>query len=361
MRKNLKKFTAVAITVAMTAASSMTVFATDMSGDGNYEGGEMQYPAISITFPTVPEGIDYIADPNELITSTFSGDAAKGKYKGYDFSGDTGIYFKTKQKSGDPVVDRGLYSPESAPMVVTNENAQDVTVKVTLSKTSEASGDVVYAESPDFSGDTAKKVYLAVTDNTNTAALSATENAVVTTDIAGNTDNFEANYDSATDKYGYKVKSGDLTWNDATYKLTGAINKAADWKEDNIGVPDIKVTWEYAEKVDNAAPSVADVTYSIAAGGDLNIPYSLGAGALGKGAVTDVAIEFGGKVYSINGGWDFPKDGAEFFSIEAGKVVIKEAWMSYYTEGEYTIYLQYDNDNSLEEGTYAAVKLTVGA
>lgn len=358
MRKNLKKFTAVAITVAMTAASSMTVFATDMSGDGSYEGGEMKYPTISITFPTVPEGIDYIADPNELITSTFSGDAAKAEYKGYDFSGDTGIYFKTKQASGDAV--RGLYSPESAPMVVSNENAQDVTVTVTLSKTSEASGDVAYSDSADFSGDTAKKVYLAVTDDTTTAALSATADATVTTDIAGMKSNFEASYDAANG-YGYKVKSGDLTWNDATYKLTGAINKDADWKEDNIGVPNIKVTWEYAEKVDNAAPSVADVTYSIAAGGDLNIPYSLGAGALGKGAVTDVAIEFGGKVYSINGGWDFPKDGAEFFSIEAGKVVIKEAWMSYYTEGEYTIYLQYDNDNSLEEGTYAAVKLTVGA
>lgn len=369
MRKmrNMKTLTAATLVAAMTLGTAMTAVAADASGDvnvtsdGSYEGGEMKYPALSVTLPTIAKAdYDYIADPNGLIAATndASGDAAKYTDSRFDKDAN-GIYFLTTAKTADGnTTGKNLYTDKSAAKTVTNENAQDINVTVKLEEATAGDSDIAYGASGTFTG-TDKGLYLAVTDGANkTAALSESAAAEVTATVAGNKNNYKPNYDS-TDGYGYvKKDAADLEdWNDCAFYLTGALNKDAKWG-DSVQFPSIKVTWSYAEATD-AAPSVADVTYSIAAGGDLDIPYSLGAGALGKDAVTDVAIEFGGKVYSINGGWNFPTDGAQFFSIEQNKVVISEEWMAYYTAGEYTIYLQYDNDNSLDEGTYAAVKLTV--
>ena len=68
--KNFKKYTAIAVAATMTIGSAMTVFAGDVTpgvseGEGSYEGGEMKYPTLTVTLPTIPAGTyDYIADPN---------------------------------------------------------------------------------------------------------------------------------------------------------------------------------------------------------------------------------------------------------------------------------------------------------
>ena len=94
--KNFKKYTAIAVAATMTIGSAMTVFAGDVTpgvseGEGSYEGGEMKYPTLTVTLPTIPAGTyDYIADPNGLIAAT-SGE----KYADSTFTGDTGVFFLT--------------------------------------------------------------------------------------------------------------------------------------------------------------------------------------------------------------------------------------------------------------------------
>lgn len=310
MRRNMKKLTALTLTAAMTMASAMTAFAAnsgDYTGNGDYEGEQMKYPAIKVTVPLTAE-IDYIADPNDLIKSTLSGDvAAKQEYEDFKFSGDTGVYFKTKDASGDPATggEWGLYSEKSEVLKFINESAQDVTMTVTLSKTSEASGDVVYSDTAAFgASDKDKKLYLALTDGTSTEALGATD-AIITTNLTGQPTNFEPNYDDFADKYQYKLKDDLATdWTEASYELTGAVNKNAKW-DTGVGFPNIKVTYSYVEAPSEAAPSIATTSYKMSAGQTIGVTVDFGKGDLGATAVSRVVYNSKpwtvGKHYTVSG------------------------------------------------------------
>lgn len=312
MRRDFKKLTAVALTAAMTVGSAMTVFAAPTSGDvsgdlsseGEYEGGEMQYPEISVTLPTVPTNttIDYIADPYDLIQNTMdaSGNAINTNYADSEFTSTTGIYFKTSAKSGDV---KAQYTEKSAPLVLTNENAQNLKVKVKVQQTAAISGDVVaYSQSSAFSGD-AKEMYFAITDGTTEQALNASGDAEFVAEIKGTPDNFEPKYNAG--KYAYEKKAGADGWASATYQLTGAINKNAKWNDD-ITFPAVKLTWswEAGEVEKESGPSVANVTYSLASASDLVVSCNLGAGSSKATAVTDIALTGADdNLYSANGAW----------------------------------------------------------
>lgn len=261
-KKNLKRFAAVILAATMAFGSAMTVFAEgegDTSatpaagvaeGTGSYEGGEMKYPTLSVTLPTIPAGTyDYIADPNGLIAAT-----SNEKYANAKFTGTTGIFFKTGKDSSDATKD--AYTEKSAAQTVTNENAQDLDVTVKLEQKTAGDAIIQYAESATFaSDDKANKLYLAVTDdaatNPNVAALSANGAAVVKTTVAGVTANYAPGYNTTDGKYEYTLKDeADLTdWNDCSFILTGAINTNATWG-DNVTFPEIKVTWSYKEHTD---------------------------------------------------------------------------------------------------------------
>ena len=287
MRKNLKKLTALTLTAAMTMASAMTAFAAQSesgdiaTGSGGYEGGEMQYPAISVTVPT-NANVDYIADPNDLIIKTLSGDvAAKGDYDGYKFQGNTGVYFKTKTMTSVASGD-GVYSDKSEAYNITNESAQDVQFTISLTKTQDGSGDVAYSNTGTFATtDKAKKLYLAITDGTTTEALSGDVSATLTTELKGQTDNFEPNYSGDADAYSYVKKSGDPVkpWSTVAYSLTGAVNKNAKW-EDNVAFPQIKVTYSWVESPADIAPSIAKTSYALTRNQAVVIAVDLGKGSL---------------------------------------------------------------------------------
>ena len=139
-KKNFKKFAAITMAAAMTLGSTLTVFAEgegdDTSttptaeagvaeGEGTYEGGEMKYPTLSVTLPTIPAGTyDYIADPNGLIEKTKNDDGTASKYADSTFTGTTGIFFLTN------TADDGAktYTEKSAALTLANENAQDIDV-----------------------------------------------------------------------------------------------------------------------------------------------------------------------------------------------------------------------------------------
>lgn len=255
--KNFKKYTAIAVAATMTIGSAMTVFAGDVTpgvseGEGSYEGGEMKYPTLTVTLPTIPAGTyDYIADPNGLIAAT-SGE----KYADSTFTGDTGVFFLTS------TADDGskTYTENSEAQALTNENAQDIDVTVKLEQMAAGDSSIKYADSADFEDtDKENKLYLAITDGAATdptvAALAGTGAATIKTMIAGVPENYEPGYVAGTG-YAYTKKAeADLAdWNDCSFALTGALNKNATWGDD-MEFPSIKVTWSYAEHRDSALSS----------------------------------------------------------------------------------------------------------
>lgn len=241
-KKNFKRITAITLAAVMTLGSTVMAFATtpgSAEGTGSYEGGELKYPTISITLPTIPAGTyDYIADPNGLIAATNN-----EKYQGSTFEGNTGIFFLTDSATKK-------YTGTSAALKVTNENAQDIDVTVKLEQKTAGDESIQYSSSSTFeNSDTVNKLYLAVTDGAasdpKTAALSTTA-ATLTTKVAGVPGNYEASYNSTDSKYEYKKKADATGWKECSFALTGALNKNATWGDD-LSFPTIQVTWSYAE------------------------------------------------------------------------------------------------------------------
>ncbi len=293
MKKNAKKVVTLVLTAAMVIGCTITAFADDPTpgvseGTGSYEGGEMQYPTLQVTLPTIPEGTyDYIADPNGLIAAT-----SAAKYPDSAFTGTTGIFFLTTKKTAE-AGSKDTYTDKSAAQELTNQNAQDIDVTVKLEQKTAGSEGVAYSDTATFeSTDKAKKLYLAVTDDAaqdpSTQALSATGAATLTATVAGKPTNYKPSYDSTNGyKYALKTKAengdADLTWNSCSFKLVGALNKNATW-EDGIDFPAIKVTWSYAEHTETPATSSAasivvpesgNATIAITVGQDGAVPTSL--------------------------------------------------------------------------------------
>ncbi len=287
MTKGFKKIFTVVLATSMVLGCTVTAFADNSAeGTGSYEGGEMQYPEISVTLPTIPTGAyNYIADPNGLIAMT-----SAAAYPDSEFTGNTGVFFLTTPKSDTEA--KNKYTNKSAALDVTNQNAQDIDVTVKLEQKTAGDEGIAYADSATFeSTDKDKKLYLAVTDDAaqdpQVAALSAASAATLTATVEGTPGNFEPSWDE-TDGYGYVVKtpgSGDpeLEWNDCSFCLTGALNKGAEWGDD-LQFPDIKVTWSYAEHTETPATSSAagivvpesgNATVAITVGQDGAVPTSL--------------------------------------------------------------------------------------
>lgn len=283
MNKGLRKFLALALAGTMTFGCTMTAFATEQTsnGQGTYEGGEIDLPALSVTLSTIPEDTyDYIADPNELIEATASNNQ---KYASATFA-DTaqGIFFETSSDS---------YSEKSAALTATNESYQNVDFTVKVEQLTAGDESITYSATSTFeTTDTANKLYLAVTDDTNTAAITDTAPAVLVTEVAGVPGNYTASCD-ASGVYSY-VKTGATGWQSYSFYMTGALNMNATWGDD-LTFPEIKVTWSYAEHSEDAAPAltggnVFTITADANAGQDLTIPMSLGGGTLAATLVTKV-------------------------------------------------------------------------
>lgn len=252
--KRIKNLLTVVLTTSMVVGSTVTAFAVDgvSEGAGSYEGGEMKYPTLSVTLPTIPDGTyNYIADPNGLIEAT-----SNEKYSGATFTGTAGIFFQTEANK---------YTNKSAAQTVTNENAVDIDVTVKLEEKTPGSDIIKYSATDTFeAADKENKLYLAVTDGAETtpafSALSSAAAATLTTKVAGKKDNYEPSYTSQTG-YVYKLKDGTLTWNSCSYNLVGALNTGAEWG-DSVDFPAIKVTWTYAEHKDGPSASPASMSTS---------------------------------------------------------------------------------------------------
>ncbi len=294
-KKNFKRFSAFTMAAVLTAGSAMAVLAADdgvAEGTGKYEGTK-EAPIPSVTLPTdaqMTQIYDYIADPNNLIK-----DAKDHGRLGSSADIDTdaaGILFK---------YDTDKYGKTSKKLEVESQNYKDVDVTVELKVKDGAKGDadIVYADSASFdAGDTTKKFYMAVTDadatNPKTAALPASGVVKLTQTVAGKPSNFELQYDTAKDEYGYKAISSASGWEKAGFALTGALNNNATWGK-GVTFPTLVVTWSYAEHSDSvAAAAVMSAGTSIA--------VRLVSGESAEAAkITSVKVDGAAAQYSVAG------------------------------------------------------------
>lgn len=296
--KRIKKLLTVVLTTSMVVGCTVTAFADAGVGEGSgtYEGGEMKYPTLSVTLPTIPSGTyDYIADPNGLIAAT-----SAAHYDEATFTGTSGIFFKTKDAEGSA---KAEYTNKSKAQSVENNNAQDIDVTIKLEQKTAGSDIIKYADSATFeAADKENKLYLAVTDDAasdaKVAALGATTAATLTTTVAGVPGNYVENWDE-DDGYSYVLKDeADLTdWNSCSYILTGALNTNATWG-DAVTFPEIKVTWSFKEHTDAYVSSenigASGVTLSLPTG------VTISSVVLNKAADTNVTLT-AGNTYNVSG------------------------------------------------------------
>lgn len=273
--KRMRKLLTVVLSTSMVLGCTITAFAdTSVEGQGDYEGGAVQFPIISCTLPTIDENAyDYIADPNGLIAAT-----SAAHYGGATFTGSTGVFFKTTDAQGDT---KATYTEKSKAFTVTSQNARDLDVTVKLEQKTAGSDIIEYADSATFENtDKANKLYLAVTDgaqsNAKTAALSSSAAATLTTTVPGVPGNYEQKW-VENEGYKYALKTEGLAdWGTCSYNLTGALNKNATW-EDGVTFPVIKVTWSFAEHSDTPALSLSNGTANTSdAGIDFDVTFAKG-------------------------------------------------------------------------------------
>ncbi len=320
--KRIKNLLTVVLTTSMVVGSTVTAFADAgvSEGAGSYEGGEMKYPTLSVTLPTIPEGTyNYIADPNGLIAAT-----SNERYSGATFTGTAGIFFQTEANK---------YTNKSAAQTVTNENAVDIDVTVKLEEKTPGSDIIKYSATDTFeAADKENKLYLAVTDGAETtpafSALSSAAAATLTTKVAGKKDNYEPSYTSQTG-YVYKLKDGTLTWNSCSYNLVGALNTGAEWG-DSVDFPAIKVTWSYAEHSDDAAPSIASTSATQSAKGqDVTFTVNLGGGDLAATGLSGITFVKNGETRTLD---------TSYYTFAEGTLTFKATQVDALTAArEYTV------------------------
>lgn len=278
VRTNIKKIMAFALATTMVIGSSVTVFAegTAKTADGtsSFEGVDINFAqATSLTVPAVPTtGFGYIADPNGLIK-----ESASSRYANSTWA-DTahGVFFKTSSESGNTV-----YSEKSAALEVVNNNAAPIIVSAKIKQLA-AGTNVIFTDDATFGGttpSTAKSVYIAVTDGTNTKALKAGGAEVeLPISVSGKVGNYElkwnAKANSGNGAYEYTLKTGIATtdkdkWNKTAFYVTGALNENAEWTGASDTFPTLTVTWDVAAgaapiKIKNGKAASGTLTHQAA-------------------------------------------------------------------------------------------------
>lgn len=381
-----KKALALLMATTMVMGLSMTTQAATGTGE-NATGttitgeGDMTYvdtTVYSVTIPTTA-ALDLIVDPQGL----------------------TGMDGETASSS-DLAAYAGKITCATLP-VINNQSSVPMKVTVDLQMT----GDATYVDAEaDVEADTS-----------NNVLFYAVPSAV---DVKGSADNFkdsatgivmtkdaavslsfilpaaQYNYTKTVAEgtgavtYGYAI-AADETGHGTALKFGGLINKKADWTAyvaetdpktigmtavfkftSTIATEDVADSTEgapYAMKAytgttvtvtpaDVQPEMVTEIAYTLGSG-NLVIPYVLGTGdAKVADAITDIAFQYAGAFYSINGSWNSSADYASSFTIEEDKLVVASTWMDLLTAGEtYSVYVEYDDD----EETYEVITVTVAS
>ena len=236
--KNYKRILAAGLAVSMVMGSSIMVLADEngeLSGEGNLEQLEAT-DVFNVKLPTIADDattFNYILDPNGLIKES----GTEGKYVGKTFEDGATLFFQNINNK----VDSKDYSKTSDKMTVINKSTQDVTISVKA--TVEPTKGVKMDEDGTFA-DGGGNLYLALTDGTNTSAI--TENgAKLTSTITKTDDVYKVKWDSTKELYVKELDSSktDADFQKYEFQLTGACKKDTVWDTLKDTPPSVDVVW----------------------------------------------------------------------------------------------------------------------
>ncbi len=291
------KFMTVAFAATMVIGSSVTAFAADTepATSGTTEGagtseGHLDKHTVKVTLPTVADGstpFAYTMDLERLIQET-----TNSRYSGATFpekATDIGVYFMTAAN---------IYANESQQLTVTSESSTDVKLKVDVEAVSAAT-DVTLINTTPAASVTDSQLYLALKVGSEAAVpVEAGKTIFKEVTIAGVPGNFETTWDTTSSTYKYTQKVSASGWGTTTFSIAGAASKAA--SAEGLTAPTLKVTWSWTDPAENAAPSIATITYIMMSGTAIDIPVDLGKGD--KAAITV------SKVMDPTGAFDYLSD-----------------------------------------------------
>lgn len=268
-----KKILALGMAVAMTAVSSMTVFAADAptGATGTYEG-YLDKTVVSGEYATTASAVfDFAIDPQGLAAEE------KGRLGGEDIEEGATVLFAR-------VDDDKTYKYESRSDAITITSRSSVEANASAQAIlSSVAGYELVATAGGLTSDEngAPQLYIAITDGTDTYAITDEAGATYTKKIAGDSTQFEVVY--ADGKYTYSEIT-DATFNDT--KVYIVAKAAGNW----TGVTIPSLTLAYAVSADSA-PTFA------AGSGVGEITYSAGAGAKALNEIKAVELKFSGTAY----------------------------------------------------------------
>lgn len=248
-----KRILATALCASMLLSSAVVGAAdplTTETGTGNDTGtgkveGILDKEVFSVTLPTTAtKTYDFILDPQDLITATNN-----GAYTDTTFTGDTGMYFKTADKS---------YTEKSAPSTVTNKSSVDIDVTMDVKVDMNSMEGISIENAADLK-ETTPSINLALVGSIDggqddTAYVGTDGTLSKTIKLGSDVDDYTAVYEDSA----YKYKNNGSSHEDSKYvfSLTGAVNKkATGWAEVKDKTPKITVTWTYGKHVEG--PQVA--------------------------------------------------------------------------------------------------------
>lgn len=311
-----------------------------------------------------------------------------------DPQGLAGLENNTTASAEDLADGAGLVVGSRIPAVV-NNGSLDAKVSVKMKLTGDAT--VVDAKSEVNVDDENNLILYAIPSATDVTLADATGYTASSTGIVLGTDDVTAEFILPAADYVFSkdgdgkvtyVKAPEATGHGTALKFEGLVNKDADWSTyagadatNSIGielvfsfthnlteadvVPEQAAAYgmmTYAGTTESltpadAAPSVAaTMTYDKATGGDLVIPFNLGAGESGADALTDIVFQIDNMNYSKNGSFGALTNTAYVFTINDNNVTVSGTeWMANVGVGTYNIYLVFDGDTE----NYKTVTLTV--
>ena len=263
--RNWKRAMAVAMAATMVMGSSSLVLAEDMNTEGTGTGtgsveGSVSTDVFQVVVPTdAGTAFNFTLDPEGLIAKT--NEAAHGG--GDKYQDDATVFFANTGADGNQT-----YSNTSDTITLTNKGTK--LAKVTLNASMTDIDDITMATSDTFADD-AVSLYLAVVDeNDDSTAIDADGEEITAVISAAPEGAYEYKYDSDNTAYAYELK-GDLTgitFDEYSFKLTGACNSGADWSELTDAAPVVTVTWEVeayeaqgTAAVFTAGSNVGEITY----------------------------------------------------------------------------------------------------
>lgn len=264
--KNYKKIAAGLLAATMVVSSSMVAFADEGSttGAGELEG-TVSTDVFKVALPVIPEDgsdttFDFVLDPEGLIKAT-----SAEKYNGAAF-GEGTLFFANVSD------DATSYSNTSDALTITNYSS--IAVDVSLSAAVSNAAGITLTQDSTFTDDTSASIYLAITDGTNTVAITDDGASVNTQMDAAGEGAYSVEWNSTEGKYEYKLDDTDATlFSTYSFQLTGASNSAGDWSGLADIAPSVEVVWNVTAHSDAYVSST-----TLSAGAEtvtLNLPENV--------------------------------------------------------------------------------------